>query len=79
MVPVPIVAGVMTAFSSSFLMLNIGRFISSLGIGGIQNTTFTFGNELPFLVFHYNLNCSDCATYDMRSQERVDINISRNI
>ncbi|KAM7297546.1 organic cation transporter protein [Ixodes scapularis] len=46
MVPVPIVAGVMTAFSSSFLMLNIGRFISSLGIGGIQNTTFTFVMEV---------------------------------
>ncbi|CAN7937100.1 unnamed protein product [Ixodes hexagonus] len=46
MVPVPIVAGVMTAFSSSFLMFNIGRFITSLGIGGIQNTTFTFVMEV---------------------------------
>lgn len=43
MVPLPIVAGVLTAFSSNFLLFNIGRFIVSLGAGGIQNTTFTFG------------------------------------
>lgn len=46
MVPVPIVAGILTAFSSNFLMFNVGRFISSLGIGGIQNTTFTFVMEV---------------------------------
>ncbi|XP_050024455.1 organic cation transporter protein-like [Dermacentor andersoni] len=46
MMPLPIVAGLLTTFAPSFWLYNIGRLISSIGIGGIQNTTFTIAMEV---------------------------------
>ncbi|CAN8019503.1 unnamed protein product [Ixodes persulcatus] len=45
MVPFPLISGILTAFSPSFMLYNIGRFVASIGIGGIQNTTFTLVME----------------------------------
>ncbi|XP_077506831.1 organic cation transporter protein-like isoform X2 [Amblyomma americanum] len=46
MTPLPILATVVICFSTSFLMLNIGRFVASLGLGGILNTTYTLSLEV---------------------------------
>ncbi|KAH6945070.1 hypothetical protein HPB50_007017 [Hyalomma asiaticum] len=46
MTPLPILASVVICLSSSFLMLNIGRFVASLGLGGILNTTYTLSMEV---------------------------------
>ncbi|XP_070384632.1 solute carrier family 22 member 13-like [Dermacentor albipictus] len=46
MMPLPIIAGLLTTFASSFWLYNIGRLIASIGIGGIQNTTFTIAMEV---------------------------------
>ncbi|XP_029826559.4 organic cation transporter protein [Ixodes scapularis] len=39
--PLPLACGVLTAFSPSYLVYNLGRFAASIGIGGLQNSTFT--------------------------------------
>lgn len=44
--PLPIVAGVLTTFAPTFWLYNIGRLIASIGIGGIQNVTFTISMEV---------------------------------
>ncbi|KAH9377551.1 hypothetical protein HPB48_012999 [Haemaphysalis longicornis] len=46
MTPLPLAASVVICFSTSFLMLNIGRFVASLGLGGILNTTYTLSMEV---------------------------------
>ncbi|CAN7937101.1 unnamed protein product [Ixodes hexagonus] len=45
MVPIPLISGLFTAFAPSFMLYNLGRFVASIGIGGIQNTTFTLAME----------------------------------
>lgn len=45
MTPLPIAASVVICFSTSFLVLNVGRFVASLGLGGILNTTYTLSME----------------------------------
>ncbi|KAL1482155.1 hypothetical protein MTO96_034000, partial [Rhipicephalus appendiculatus] len=46
MTPLPILASVVICLSTSFLMLNIGRLVASLGLGGILNTTYTLSMEV---------------------------------
>nr|XP_050024238.1 organic cation transporter protein-like isoform X1 [Dermacentor andersoni] len=46
MTPLPVLASVVMCLSTSFLMLNIGRFVASLGLGGILNTTYTMSMEV---------------------------------
>lgn len=46
MMPLPIIAGVLTTFAPSFWLYNIGRLIASIGVGGIQNTSFTMAMEV---------------------------------
>lgn len=46
MTPLPLLASVVICLSPSFLMLNIGRFVASLGLGGILNTTYTMSMEV---------------------------------
>ncbi|XP_077553839.1 organic cation transporter protein-like isoform X1 [Haemaphysalis longicornis] len=46
MLPLPVVAGLMTTFAPTFWLYNMGRLIASIGIGGIQNTTFTIVMEV---------------------------------
>lgn len=41
MIPLPIIVGCITAFSTSFLMYNIGRTVTSIGFGGLYNTSYT--------------------------------------
>ncbi|XP_064457464.1 organic cation transporter protein-like [Ornithodoros turicata] len=45
MLPVPLVVGCITAFSTSFLMYNIGRMLASFGFGGLYNTSYTLMME----------------------------------
>lgn len=45
MTPLPFIAGCCTAFSTSFLMYNIGRLVASFAIGGIYNTSITYITE----------------------------------
>lgn len=42
-IPVSIVGGLVASFSTNFVMFNIFRFVTSLGIGGLQNISYTFG------------------------------------
>ncbi|KAH8032668.1 hypothetical protein HPB51_000285 [Rhipicephalus microplus] len=44
--PLPIVAGLLTTFAPTFWLYNIGRLIASIGVGGIQNATFTIAMEV---------------------------------
>ncbi|KAH7981837.1 hypothetical protein HPB52_001256 [Rhipicephalus sanguineus] len=46
MTPLPILASVVICLSSSFLMLNVGRLVASLGLGGILNVTYTLSMEV---------------------------------
>ncbi|XP_064459081.1 organic cation transporter protein-like [Ornithodoros turicata] len=42
MIPITVAAGFISAFSSSFMMYNIGRMLSSFALGGIYNTSYTY-------------------------------------
>ncbi|XP_075533874.1 organic cation transporter protein-like isoform X3 [Dermacentor variabilis] len=46
MTPLPLLASVVMCLSTSFLMLNVGRLVASLGLGGILNTTYTMSMEV---------------------------------
>ncbi|CAN7937102.1 unnamed protein product [Ixodes hexagonus] len=46
MLPLPLVAGLLQAVSPTYFIYNIGRFVASVGIGGIQNTAFTLMMEV---------------------------------
>lgn len=45
-IPVSIVGGLVASFSTNFVMFNIFRFVTSLGIGGLQNISYTFVSEV---------------------------------
>ncbi|EEC20407.1 organic anion transporter, putative, partial [Ixodes scapularis] len=46
MLPLPLVAGILQVFSPTYLVYNVGRFVTSVGIGGIHSTAFTLIMEV---------------------------------
>lgn len=46
MLPLPLVAGILQVFSPTYLVYNVGRFVTSVGIGGIHSTAFTLMMEV---------------------------------